>query len=204
MNQTSKPKKPKNSEVQVSTAEVFDTRPRWYIVQTYVGFEEAVKKSLELKISNLNLQEKILEIYIPTKKVLKLGKKGERQEKIEKVYPGYIYLKMILDKEIGYIIQNTNYISRIAGTGTNAVALEDGYVENLKTTLNKESEENQTVVATNYKLGDLVKVIDGPFKDMTGKVSGIDQHNSTLDILLTMFERETVVNIDVLAVRRII
>lgn len=181
-----------------------DTNFKWYIVQTYVGFEEAVRKALELKIDNLGLQDRISEIYTPVRKVVKLNKKGERQEKIEKIYPGYIYLKMLLDKEIGYLIQNTNYVSRIAGTGDFAVALEDGYVEKLKEELMRESEETQTTTATSYKLGDLVMVIDGPFKDMQGKVSGLDTMNSTVDVLLTMFERETMVTLDSLAIKKVL
>jgi transcriptional antiterminator NusG len=182
---------------------LFPSKPRWFIVQTYVGFEDAVKRSMEQKIENLSLKDKILEIYIPTRKVIKLDKKGQRQEKIERVYPGYIYIKMLLDKEIGYLIQNTNYVSRIAGTGEVSVPLEEGYVENLKAKLAQESEDNQQVTTTDYHLGDLVMVIDGPFKDMTGKVSGIDENNGTIDVLLTMFERDTVVSLDVLIVRKI-
>lgn len=182
-----------------------DLTHRWYIVQTYVGFEDAVRKSLELKIHNLaSLQEKIRDLYIPTKKVLKLNRKGERQEKLEKVYPGYIYINMILDKETGYIIQNTQYVSRIAGTGDFAVALEEGYVDRLKAQLLEESEDLQTATNTTYKLGDLVKVIDGPFKDFQGKVSGLDPQNSRINVLLTMFERETNVELDVLQVRKAI
>jgi transcriptional antiterminator NusG len=177
---------------------------KWYIVQTYVGFEEAVRRSLELKIDNLGLKDRIAEIFIPTKKVTKLNPKGERQEKIERIYPGYIYIRMILDKEIGYVIQNTNSVSRITGTGDFAVALEEGYVEKLKEKLLKESEDNKTVTVTTFRLGDLVTVIDGPFKDMQGRVSGIDNANATIDVLLTMFERETLVTLDSLAVKKML
>jgi len=182
--------------------EHYDDKVRWYIVQTYVGFEEAVKKALDLKIGSLSLEDRIVEIFIPTKKVIKLNSKGERQEKIERIYPGYIYLKMILDKDVGYVIQNTNYVSRITGTGDFAVPLDDGYVEKLKEDLLKQSEDSQVTTSTTFKLGDLVTVIDGPFKDMQGKVSGIDPHNSTIDVLLTMFERETLVTLDGLALKK--
>ena len=191
--------------VQINEEQFNDTKVRWFILQTYVGFEDAVKKSLDLKISNLSLQEKIIEIYIPTKKVYKLDKKGQRQEKLEKIYPGYIYVKMLLDKEVAYIVQNTNHISRIAGTGDVAIALEEGYVEKLKENLLQQSElGSKTTTISTFQLSDLVKVIDGPFKDMQGKISGIDEANSTVDVLLTMFERETVVSLDVLAVKKVI
>lgn len=188
-----------------SETEQVNLQPRWYIVQTYVGFEDAVNRSLELKIQNLpSLAAKILEVFIPTKKVIKLNSKGDRQEKLEKVYPGYIYMHMILDKETGYIIQNTQYVSRIAGTGDFAVALENGYVEKLKEQLLKENEDVQSSVKVSYRVGDLVKVIDGPFKDMQGKVSGMDPQNSRIIVLLTIFDRETSVELDVLEVKKVL
>lgn len=178
--------------------------PRWYIVQTYVGFEDAVKKTLEQKIQNLNLQSKILEIFIPTRKVVKLTSKNERKEKEEKVYPGYIYVNMILDRETGYIIQNTQYVSKIAGTGEYIVPLEKGYVEKLKNQLISQSQTIQSLAEITYKVGDLVRVIDGPFKDMQGKISGLDPDQSRVSVLLTMFERETNVVLDVLQIEPVL
>jgi len=182
--------------------EMINTTPKWYIVQTYIGFEDAVKRLLDQKIENLSLQDKILEIYVPTKKVLKLTSKGERQEKEEKVYPGYIYLHMILDKETGYIIQNTQYVSRIAGTGEAAVPLEDGYVDMLKKDLLAQGKNVGVKTNVTYKIGDLIKVMDGPFQDMQGKISGIDQANNRVTVLLTIFERETEVDVDVLEIQK--
>jgi transcriptional antiterminator NusG len=177
---------------------------KWYIIQTYTGFEDAVRRALELKIQNMNLSEKVLEMYIPTKKITILDKKGQRKEKTEKVYPGYLYMKMLLDKETGYLIQNTSYVSRIAGTGDVAVPLSDGYVENLKESLLKQSEDSKTVTKTVYDIGDLVEVDDGPFKDMRGKISSVSTNGATVDVLLTMFERETLVTLDALAIHKVL
>lgn len=181
-----------------------DNKPHWYIVQTYVGFEDAVRKTLEQKISNLALEDKILELFIPSKTVIKTNKKGDKLEKQEKVYPGYMYVHMVLDKEVGYLMQNTQYVSKIAGTGDYAVALEDGYVERLKENLLKEGQTIESASNILYQLGDLVKVVDGPFKDMQGKVCGIDTQNSRIDVLLSIFDRETRVELDVLEVKKVI
>ena len=157
-----------------------ESTPQWYIVQTYVGFEDAVKKSLELKISNLNLQEKILEIYIPTKTIIKLNKKGEKQEKQEKVYAGYI-----------------------AGTGDVAVPLEDGYVEKLKENLQESKEKTQNPdVEQKFNIGDLIEVTQEPFKGMTGKVVATYAKESKIDVVLTMFDRDTVVTLDIWEVKK--
>jgi transcription termination/antitermination protein NusG len=181
-----------------------DNKPHWYIVQTYVGFEDAVRKTLEQKIANLALEDKILELFIPSKTVIKTNKKGDKLEKQEKVYPGYMYVHMILDKEVGYLMQNTQYVSKIAGTGDYAVALEDGYVERLKENLLKEGQTIESASNVLYQLSDLVKVVDGPFKDMQGKVCGIDAQNSRIDVLLSIFDRETRVELDILEVKKVI
>jgi transcription termination/antitermination protein NusG len=191
-------KKENNEELKL------DLTPRWYILQTYVGFEDAVRRTIEAKIENSNLGDKLLELYIPLKKVVKLNKKGERTEKTEKIYPGYIYLKMILDKEIAYLIQNTQYVSRIAGTGDFAVALEEGYVERLKEKLAREDENAGKTTLVNYKIGETIRVTDGPFKDMQGKISSIDSESSRVNVLLTIFDRETNVELDILEVQKIV
>ena len=175
---------------------------RWYIIQTYVGFEDAVKKDMELKIKGLSLEDKLTEIFIPTKKVIKLNAKGERQEKVEKIYPGYIYIRAILNKDVGYLIQNTNYVSRIAGTGDFAVALEEGYVEKLKEQLLKESTEAKSTTKNLFSVGEMVQVREGPFKDMTGKISAIDPNSSRVSVLLNIFDRETNVELDVLEIKK--
>jgi transcription termination/antitermination protein NusG len=181
-----------------------DNKPHWYIIQTYVGFEDAVRKTLEQKIANLALQDKVFELFIPSKTVIKTNKKGDKLEKQEKVYPGYMYAHVILDKEVGYLIQNTQYVSKIAGTGDYAVPLEDGYVERLKENLLKEGQTIESASNILYQLGDLVKVVDGPFKDMQGKVCGIDAQNSRIDVLLSIFDRETRVELDILEVKKVI
>ena len=175
-----------------------DNVPRWYVIQTYIGFEDAVKKSLTLKINKLELNDRILELYIPTKTVFKLNVKGEKKEKIIKINPGYIYIHTILDKEVGYLVQNTPYVSKIVGTGQYAVPLEAGYTEKLKAKLALEQDVYTSKAAADFFLGDLVVVISGPFKDMFGKICGLDGNKVT--VLLTMFDRETKVDLDILEI----
>jgi transcription termination/antitermination protein NusG len=181
-----------------------NTELKWYVLQVYVGFEDAVRKNLDLKIQNLSIQDKIPEIFIPTQKVYKLNSKGERVEKLKKLFPGYIYINCVLDKDIGYMIQNTQYISRITGTGDFAVALEDGYVEKMKIRLAEENENLAASTIADYNIGDLVRVIDGPFKEMQGKICGIDTNTSRVNVLLTIFERESNVELDVLEVQKVL
>lgn len=182
---------------------VFETQPRWYALRTYPGFEYAVAKSLEQKIENLGLQDRILEVFIPTRRVWKVDSKGRRKQKSEVVHSGYIYVYMLLDKEVGYLIQNTNYVSGIAGTGNVAVPLEEGYVENLKEKLLQESENNSVVTKSHYKIGDLVQVLEGAFKGMRGRICALDLDNNRVGVLLSIFDRETRVDLSVLDIEKL-
>ena len=105
---------------------------------------------------------------------------------------------------MGYVIQNTSYISRIAGTGDVAIALDEGYVEKLKASLIEDENNVGDDTAMDYQLGDFVKVVDGPFRDMQGKVSGVDTKALKVEVLLTMFDRDTVVSLDVLQIKKMI
>ena len=192
----------KNTANNIYTKPTFSDQPHWYVVQTYVGFEDVVKGNLEQKFGNLGQNDKVLEIYIPIITVTTI-KNGKRKQKENKVYPGYIYIHMILDEELAYTIQSTQYVSKIAGTGEFAVALDDGYVENLKQKLLNQADES-TQVQADLDIGDLVKVIEGPFKDMQGKVSGFNATKDRVSLMLKVFERETNVELDILQIEKVV
>jgi transcription termination/antitermination protein NusG len=192
----------KNTTNITYTKPSFSQDPHWYVVQTYVGFEDVVSDNLKQKFDNLNLTDKVFEIYIPTL-VQTTIKNGKRKQKEIKVYPGYIYIHMILDEELSYTIQSTQSVSKITGTGEFAVALEDGYVENLKQKLSTQ-EENQTTVQADLGIGDFVRVVEGAFKDMQGKISGLSPNKDRISVLLKVFERETNVELDILQVEKVI
>jgi transcription termination/antitermination protein NusG len=186
-----------------------NTLPKWYVLQVYVGFEDAVRKNLELKIKNLAIQDRFQEIYVPVRKVMKKRKDKNKEtfqsvEKYEKVYPGYIYVNCVLDKEVGYLIQNTQYISRITGTGDLAVPLEEGYVEKLKLSIEESNESSLVVTINDFRMGDLVKVLDGPFQDMQGNIVGIDSMTSRVNVMLTIFERESNVELSIMEIQKVL
>jgi transcriptional antiterminator NusG len=174
----------------------FANQPRWYVIQTYVGFEIAAKRVLDQKIETLGLAEKILEIYIPTRKILKINTKGQKKEKEEIYHPGYIYLYMILDQETGYVIQNTQYISRIPGTGDVVVALESGVVEKIKNLLQLKADSEDPVLITNYKIGTPVNIVQGPFENHSGKICELSEETGKATISVSMFGRDTFVELD--------
>lgn len=190
----------KNTASNVYTKPTFSDQPHWYVVQTYVGFEDVVKGNLEQKFGNLGQMERVLEMYIPTMTITSI-KNGKRKQKELKVYPGYLYVHLILDEELAYTIQSTQYVAKIAGTGEFAVALDDGYVENLKLKLLSQAEESNQVQA-DLDIGDFVKVVEGPFKDMQGKISGFSATKDRVSLMLKVFERETNVELDILQIEK--
>ncbi|MGL4759028.1 MAG: transcription termination/antitermination protein NusG [Patescibacteria group bacterium] len=178
--------------------------PHWYALQSNVNNEDAAKKILEQKIANLNLQDKILEVYIPTKKTVKLNKKGIREEKYVKVHPGYLYVRAVLTKEIAYIIQSSSMITRIAVTGGVYKPLEEGYIEKVKSDLIEANEKVTVQAASDIKLGDTVNIVDGHFKHMQGKVCSVNAEGNRIGILLNMFDRETQVELDILEIEKVL
>jgi len=190
----------KNTASNVYTKPTFSDQPHWYVVQTYVGFEDVVKGNLEQKFGNLGQTERVLEMYIPTMTITSI-KNGKRKQKELKVYPGYLYVHLILDEELAYTIQSTQFVAKIAGTGEFAVALDDGYVENLKLKLLTQAEESNQVHA-DLDIGDFVKVVEGPFKDMQGKISGFSANKDRVSLMLKVFERETNVELDILQIEK--
>jgi transcription termination/antitermination protein NusG len=178
--------------------------PHWYACQTNVNNEDAAKKILEQKIANLALQDKILEVYIPTKKTVKLNKKGVREEKYVKIHPGYLYVRAVLTKEVAYIIQSSNMITRIAVTGGVYKPLEEGYIEKIKTNLIESNEKVTVQAASDIKLGDLVNIVDGHFKHMQGKVCNINPEGNRIGVLLNIFDRETQVELDILEIEKVL
>jgi transcription termination/antitermination protein NusG len=181
---------------------LIDQEPRWYTCQVNVNNEEAAKKILEQKIQNLGLEEKVLEVYVPMKKVYKLNKEGQRVEKLEKVHPGYLYINAILTKQIAYEVQSLNMITRIPTTGGVYAPLAEGFVQKIKENITEEEQSDTKKIQTSISLGDTVKVVNGHFNNMDGKVCGLDVDNARVSVLLNIFDRETVVDLDLLEVAK--
>ena len=176
---------------------------RWYACQVNVNNEDAAKKILDQKIANLGFEEKILEVYVPAKKVIKLNKKGEREEKLEKVHPGYIYINAILTREVAFVIQQSNMITRMPIIGGVYSPLDAGYIENIKLKIKEESKKDSIVAVNNLKLNDTIVVTDGPFNDMQGKICSINSEGTRIGVLLSIFDRETVVELDILEIKKV-
>lgn len=175
-----------------------EKKAAWYVVKVHSGFEQVVKMSIMQTIESLGLEDKIFEIIIPTEKQLRI-KGGRRTEKEERMYPGYILVHMIIDDQTWYAINNIEYSSGFLGSRTHAESLSQEEVDTIKEKMKGDSVRHET----DLKVGDAVKIIDGPFSDLDGKISEVDIDKGQAIVLIPMFGRETPVKLDLFQIRSV-
>ena len=172
----------------------------WYAIHTYAGYENAVLRNLKQRIDSLGMNESIFNVVVPTEKKIKI-KGGKRVEVEEKIYPGYVLVDMIVDDNSWYVVRNTPRVTGFVGAGVNPVPLEKKEVDDLFNQMNKG--ENVNLHQIDVELDEIVRIADGPFKELEGKVSDIDQERGKIKVLVSMFGRETPVELDFLQVKKL-
>ncbi|MBY0539632.1 transcription termination/antitermination protein NusG [Patescibacteria group bacterium] len=170
----------------------------WYAVHTYSGYENAVLRNLKQRIESLGMQGKIFNVVIPTEKKIKVTG-GKRQTVEEKIYPGYILVDMIVDDESWYIVRNTPRVTGFVGSGVTPVPLTEEEIGMLFKRMSTDSVKHKI----DFMVGEPVVVADGPFKDLEGRIGEIDEDKGKIKVLVSMFGRETPVELDFLQVRKI-
>jgi transcriptional antiterminator NusG len=170
----------------------------WYVIHTYSGYEDAVAKALRQRVESLGLEDKIFNVIVPKEKKIKI-KDGKRKVVEEKIYPGYVLVEMIVTDDSWYVVRNTPNVTGFVGAGTTPVPVSKDEIENLKTRMAQEEPEYKIEV----KIGDVVKITDGPFKDFDGKVSEIDEKRGKVKVLVNMFGRDTPVELDSLQIKKL-
>jgi len=170
----------------------------WYAIHTYAGYENAVARNLKQRIESLGMEDKIFNVIVPTENKIKV-KGGKRVEEEEKIYPGYVLVDMIVTDDSWYVVRNTPRVTGFVGAGVAPVPLDKKEVDALFARMSKGDAEHKIDLAS----GDLVKVTDGPFKDFEGKVSEVDTQRGKIKVLVSMFGRETPVELDFLQVKKV-
>ncbi len=170
----------------------------WYVLHTYSGYEDAVSKALKQRVESLGMEDKIFNVIVPKEKKIKI-KNGKRKSVEEKIYPGYILVEMIVTDDSWYVVRNTPNVTGFVGAGTTPVPVSKEEIDNLKKRM--ADDEPQYKIAV--KIGELVKITDGPFKDFDGKVSEIDQERGKIKVLVNMFGRDTPVELDSLQIKKV-
>ncbi len=169
----------------------------WYVIHTYAGYENAVARNLRQRVESLNMQDKIFNVLVPTEKSVKV-KSGKRVEEDEKIYPGYILVEMIVTDESWYVVRNTPRVTGFVGSGVFPVAIDKAEVDALFSRMNADTPRHNI----DLEVDDQVRIGDGPFKDLEGKVSAIDDERGKVKVLVNMFGRETPVELDFLQVKK--
>jgi len=170
----------------------------WYAIHTYSGYEEAVAQNLLQRIESLDMKDKIFNVIVPKEKKIKI-KGGKRYVVEEKIYPGYVLVDMIVTDDSWYVVRNTPRVTGFIGAGTTPIPIKKEEVEELMRRMNQEEPEH----IIDLQKGDLVKIIDGPFKDFEGKVAEVDQEKGRVKVLVNMFDRDTPVDLDYLQIKKI-
>jgi len=171
----------------------------WYAVHTYSGYEDAVERYLKQRVESLGMDDKIFNVIVPKEKKLKI-KNGKRTLIEEKIYPGYVLVDMIMDEDSWYIVRNTPRVTGFVGAeGTKPTPLSKEEIEALMARMTPEEPRFKI----EYQVGEIVKIIDGPFKDNEGKISEIDQERGRIKVMVPIFGRETPVELDPLQVKKI-
>lgn len=170
----------------------------WYAIHTYAGYENAVCRNLKQRIESLGMEDRIFNVLVPTEKKIKI-KAGKRVEEEEKIYPGYVLVDMIVTDDSWYVVRNTPRVTGFVGSGVFPVPLDKKEVDSLFGRMNKEEVKHTIDLVKDES----VKIVDGPFKDLEGKVSEVDDSRGKVKVLVSMFGRETPVELDFLQVSKI-
>ena len=170
----------------------------WYVLHTHSGYEDTVARNLRQRIESLGMQDRIFNVLVPTEKKIKI-KNGKRRVVEEKIYPGYVLVEMIVTDDSWYVARNTPRVTGFVGSGTTPIPVSDEEIKELQKRMGIEEPKYKIDVA----VGDAVKITDGPFKDFDGKVSEVDEGKGKIKVLVSMFGRETPVELDFLQIKKL-
>ncbi len=171
---------------------------RWYVLHTYSGYEENVARNLRQRIESMDMEDKIYNVLIPTENRIRI-KNGKRKIMTEKIFPGYVLVEMLVTDDSWYVVRNTPNVTGFIGSGTTPTPIAEAEVRALL--------ERMGVAEPKYKIdvevNSAVRITDGPFKEFEGKVAEVDEGRGKVKVLVSMFGRETPVELDFLQVKKI-
>jgi len=182
--------------VDLEQAQVQDGRA-WYVVHSYSGYENKVKKNLEHRIESMNMQNKIFHVIVPTEDEIEI-KEGHRRRTKKRVFPGYILVNMVLDEESWYVVRNTPGVTGFVRAGNKPAPVRPDEADKIFQRMEAEAPR----IKISFREGQSVRIIDGPFADFVGTVEELDLDKGKVTVLVSFFGRETPVELDFLQVQR--
>ncbi len=172
----------------------YDMNPRWYVVHTYSGYENKVKTDLEKTIVNRELEDYFFDIIVPMEEQIEI-KDGKKKTNLKKVFPGYVLIKMIVTEETWYIVRNTRGVTGFVGSGTDPIPLTDEEIRSMGF--------EDVNINIDYDINDQVQIMNGAFENFIGTVQEINKEKNKVKVLVSMFGRETPVELEFSQVQKI-
>ena len=172
----------------------YDMEPRWYLVHTYSGYENKVKTDLEKTVKNRELEEYFFDIVVPMEEQIEI-KDGKRKANLKKVFPGYVLIKMIVTEETWYIVRNTRGVTGFVGSGTDPIPLTEDEIRAMGF--------EEATINVDYDVNDSVQILNGAFKDSIGTVQEINKEKHKVKVLISMFGRETPVELEFSQIQKV-
>ena len=169
--------------------------PRWYVVHTYSGYENKVKTDLEKTVKNRELEDYFFDIVVPMEEQIEI-KDGKRKANLKKVFPGYVLVKMIVTEESWYIVRNTRGVTGFVGSGTDPIPLTNEEIRSM-------GFETSVSINVDYEVNDQVQIMNGAFENFTGTVQEINKEKGKVKVLVSMFGRETPVELELAQVEKV-
>lgn len=176
----------------------YDSARQWYAIHTYSGYEEKVADSIKQRAQTIDMADKIFDAMVPKEKQIQI-KNGKRKIVDAKIFQGYVLVEMKLTDETWYIVRNTPGVTGFVGSGTSPTPVSDAEINKIKKRMGVEDPKHQI----DFSEGEVVNIIDGPFKGFEGAVSEIDTAKGKLKVMVSMFGRDTPVELDALQVKKV-
>jgi transcriptional antiterminator NusG len=174
-----------------------DDNRGWYVVHCYSGYEKKVRHNLEQRIETMGMKEKIFDVFVPTEEEIEV-KEGKRRTVERRVFPGYILVNMILSEESWYVVRNTPGVTGFVGMGNQPIPLRPEEVALIV----KRMEADAPRIKVTFRVGERIRIVDGPFNDFRGTVAEIDMERAKVRVMVNFFGRETPVELDFLQVEK--
>lgn len=170
----------------------------WYVIHTYAGYEDQVAENLKQRVTNLKLQDYIFEVIVPKEKQVEI-KNGKRRTVEKRSFPGYVFVNMVVTDESWYVVRNTPSVTGFLGSGIRPTPIPESEITAIKAKIAKDEPEH----TVDLHKDDLVRISDGPLKGYEGKITEVDPEKGKIKVSVSMFGRETPVNLDFLQVKKI-
>ncbi len=176
----------------------YDTTQKWYAIHTYSGYEEKVAESIRQRAESLDMKDKIFQVLVPKEKMIEV-KNGKRKVVEKRIFQGYVLVEMKLTEDAWFIVRNTPNVTGFVGTGTEPTPVSKDEMEKIMKRMGRAEPKHKI----DFNEGEVVNIVDGPFKGFDGTINEIDVAKGKLKVLVNMFGRETPVELDSLQVKRV-